>query len=160
MVKFFQDETSDEHLIYDIRTSCLGALSEVLSDMKTKALISQDAIVLPIEAHADVDEIPPKDLLLFNNFSCITDEKFLRVYFSVGVSIYQDTNAFTHYEAMSYLFSRFKPMTVFRIFSPTLEEIGQATVADSLFLQSMESADTRKVQMMNVECVTTLTLDE
>lgn len=155
---FFENSPENITLINDIHNSCLGCLSECLVEMKSLGLLSETASLVPIEGHAEIEELPATDLLFFDSFMLSQQDKLIRFGFQVGVSIFKDTNCYKHYKAISYLFSRFSSLTSFSIVSSDGKQIGSGLTVDGVVLNQIENANSRCLQMIDVSCACDLTL--
>ena len=152
MPEFFNQPVKNENIVDLMHTSCLGALSQCLVEMKEKKLVLPDAQVFLTENHAF-----QTDVVLFNGFSCEEEDKIYSLSFQVGVSMYEDVNLHRHYKALSYLYDRFEVLGSFSLFDENLKKIGNANILDGKLLSPVSKIDIRCVQMFTVDCVSDLT---
>lgn len=157
MPEFFNQPIKNENIVDLMHTSCLGALSQCLSEMKEKKLVLPDAQVFLTENHAFQTDVPKTDVVLFNGFSCEEEDKIYSLSFQVGVSMYEDVNLHRHYKALSYLYDRFEVLGSFSLFDENLKKIGNANILDGKLLSPVSKIDIRCVQMFTVDCVSDLT---
>ena len=101
MPEFFNQPVKNENIVDLMHTSCLGALSQCLVEMKEKKLVLPDAQVFLTENHAFQTDVPKTDVVLFNGFSCEEEDKIYSLSFQVGVSMYEDVNLHRHYKSSS-----------------------------------------------------------
>ena len=148
MPEFFNQPVKNENIVDLMHTSCIGALSQCLVEMKEKFLT---------ENHAFQTDVPKTDVVLFNGFSCEEEDKIYSLSFQVGVSMYEDVNLHRHYKALSYLYDRFEVLGSFSLFDENLKKIGNANILDGKLLSPVSKIDIRCVQMFTVDCVSDLT---
>ena len=156
-IDFFNQRVDNQNVIDLVHTSCVGALSQCLREMKDLGLLRSDAEVFLTENHAFQTDVPKTDVLLFNGFSCEEEDKIYHIGFQVGVSMFEDVNLHRHYKALSYLYDRFEILGSFSLFDNNLNKIGNATILDGKLLSPVSRVDIRCIQMFTVDCVCDLT---
>ena len=157
MPEFFNQPVLNGSIVDLMHTSCVGALSQCLSEMKERNLVLPDACVFLTENHAFETDVPKTDVLLFNGFACEEEDKIYNLSFQVGVSMFEDVNLHRHYKALSYLYDRFEVLGSFSLFDENLKKIGNANILDGKLLSPVSKIDIRCVQMFTVDCVSDLT---
>lgn len=156
-LEFFNQKMNNTGIVDLAHTSCLGALSQVLSEMKELGLMSEDAVVFLSENHAFESGVPETDVLTFNGFSCEENDRIYDLTFQVGVSMFEDTNLHRHYRALSYLYDRFEVLGSFNLFDERQNKIGQVDILDGKLVSPVMKVDIRTIQTITIDCIANVT---
>ena len=156
-LEFFNQKVNNTNIVDLAHTSCLGALSHVLEEMKTLGLVREDAVVFLSENHAFEAGVPETDVLLFSGFACEEENKVYDLTFQIGVSMFEDVNLHRHYRALSYLYDRFEVLGSFNLFDNLSNKIGQIEILDGKYVSPVSKVDIRTIQTITIDCLASLT---
>lgn len=156
-LEFFNQRINNTNIVDLAHTSCLGALSQCLTEMKALRLLAEDAVVFLSENHAFETGVPDTDVLLFAGFACEEDNRVYNISFQLGVSMYDDVNLHRHYRALSYLYDRFEVLGSFNLFDGQSNKIGQIEILDGKLVSPVTKVNIRTIQTITIDCLASVT---
>lgn len=141
----------------NIRGSIIKLCSDLIDVLTAEGLTGFE--LLDFDTHANLQELPPKDLLGPVAIGFTDNGNIMDVSFGIGVATYQDVNLFKSWKAISKAFELVRPTKKVTLYdSDTLEEIGFMTVEAGTMVSPVTKAEVRPFQF--VQASLTLVINE
>lgn len=112
-----------------------------------------------LDAHAQLNELPNKNLIGVSGYTLDIDEQFVSVACGFGVSILDDPQLFQLGQVMDALLDRLLPTRTIPVYHPTTgNKLGQLIVTNGTSVLPVARTDTRTIQFITADFESDLTV--
>lgn len=136
-------------LYYRTRSSLISALKECVEDLK-KMKTSSNISFFDFDCHAEVHELPQKDLLGLKSFSFYDDSGVIEMSTFIVCSTMDDDNGLRLSKIIGYVFSRFAGTKAIKIINETQKHLYSIEIKSGVEVMPMSKSDGRMVQYIDV----------
>lgn len=150
MSMFMQNyDKSTSKMYYRVRSSLIAALNECLGEIKDCNL-SNDIVFFDFDCHADIHEMPQKDVLGLKGFSFYDDDGVINLSTFIVCSTMDDLNGIRLSKIIGHVFGRFIGNKAVCVLDEYKNKIAAITTVSGTEIMPMSKSDARMVQYIDV----------